>query len=433
MSRERTNMAKLLFTLHNLGCKVNSYEAQAVEQMLTSAGYEEVPFTEKADIFIINTCTVTAVADKKSRQMLHRAKKLNPDALVIAMGCYAEMGKERLLRDNSVDIIVGNNRKKDLLKIIEDHFSKKDNEEITFFDDISKKAPYEELKVCGTVSHTRAFLKVQDGCNRFCSYCIIPYARGRIRSRDIENAVDEIKRLADSGIKEVVLTGIHLSSYGIDLPEDITLANLIERASKVKGIERIRLGSLEAGIITEDFLKRISGVENLCPHFHLSLQSGCDETLKRMNRRYTTDEFYEKCCLIRKYFDRPALTTDVIAGFPGETDEEFEKSIAFVEKVGFFETHIFPYSKREGTPAAKMEDQVSESVKKVRVARLLELNEKQMAKYLESGKGKKYDVLFEEMEERNGHIYWIGHTVRYEKVYYESSEDLKNKTVSVLM
>ena len=309
--------------LHNLGCKVNAYETEAMQEMLEQAGYEIVPFKEGADIYVINTCTVTNIADRKSRQMIHRAKKMNPEAIE-----KAEEATEQL-------------------------------QEVI---DINRTKEYEELQLTKAGEHTRAYIKVQDGCNQFCTYCIIPYARGRVRSRSMENVLAEVQELAEHGYKEIVLTGIHLSSYGIDL-EDTDLLKLILEVHEVKGIERIRLGSLEPRIITEKFAKTIAELPKLCPHFHLSLQSGCSETLRRMNRRYTAEEYYEKCELLRKYFEYPALTTDVIVGFPGETEEEFEASRAFVDKVDFYETHIFKYSKREGTKAAVMENQIPEQVK----------------------------------------------------------------------
>ncbi len=422
-------MKNKLVTLHNLGCKVNSYETQAVQQLLENAGYEIVPFPGKADVVIINTCTVTAIADKKSRQMLHRARTLNPDAIVVAMGCYVETGMDKLIKDGSVDLFIGNNRKKDIVAILDEYYA--GQTEKTYMKDISRQASYEELELSRIEGHTRAFLKVQDGCDQFCSYCIIPYARGRIRSRSSEEAIEETRRLARSGIKEIVLTGIHLSSYGRDGGADTDLAGLIEKLALVDDIKRIRLGSLEAGIITPDFLKRAAAQQKLCPHFHLSLQSGCNATLKRMNRRYTAEEYYEKVLMLREYYDRPAITTDIIAGFPGETDEEFEGSYEFVKKVGFYETHIFPYSKREGTRAAKMTGQVSAEVKKSRTDRLIRLGNIQKEKYLEGGRGSEAEVLFEDKEEHCGKLLWSGYTERYEKVLYESDEDLTNKLVKV--
>ncbi len=422
-------MKNKLVTLHNLGCKVNSYETQAVQQLLENAGYEIVPFPGKADVVIINTCTVTAIADKKSRQMLHRARTLNPDAIVVAMGCYVETGMDKLIKDGSVDLFIGNNRKKDIVAILDEYYA--GQTEKTYMKDISRQASYEELELSRIEGHTRAFLKVQDGCDQFCSYCIIPYARGRIRSRSSEEAIEETRRLARSGIKEIVLTGIHLSSYGRDGGADTDLAGLIEKLALVDDIKRIRLGSLEAGIITPDFLKRAASQQKLCPHFHLSLQSGCNATLKRMNRRYTAEEYYEKVLMLREYYDRPAITTDIIAGFPGETDEEFEGSYEFVKKVGFYETHIFPYSKREGTRAAKMTGQVSAEVKKNRTDRLIRLGNIQKEKYLEGGRGSEAEVLFEDKEEHCGKLLWSGYTERYEKVLYESDEDLTNKLVKV--
>ena len=367
--------------LHNLGCKVNAYETEAMQEMLEREGYEIVPFREGADIYIINTCTVTNIADRKSRQMLHRARKMNPDAIVVAAGCYVQAQAEHGEVDPCIDIVIGNNKKQDLLTILKEYEKEYEKEtdivrkEVI---DINHTKQYEDLHLSRTREHTRAYIKVQDGCNQFCSYCIIPYARGRVRSRSLEDVVREVKGLAENGYKEVVLTGIHLSSYGVDL-QKTDLLSLIQAVHEIEGIQRIRLGSLEPRIITEEFASALASMPKMCPHFHLSLQSGCDATLKRMNRRYTSEEYYEKCQLLRKYFAHPALTTDVIVGFPGETEEEFEESRAFVDKVDFYETHIFKYSKREGTKAAVMENQVPESVKAERSNILIEMSRQKQA------------------------------------------------------
>ena len=428
--------------LHNLGCKVNAYETEAMQEMLENAGYEIVPFKEGADIYIINTCTVTNIADRKSRQMLHRARKMNPDAIVVAAGCYvqAQDGKEA---DPCIDIVLGNNHKKDLIEILEKYdlkrtagaVEKRQDEKMTCtvaeIEDINKTREYESLHLTKPGDHTRAYIKVQDGCNQFCTYCIIPYARGRVRSREQEDVVNEVKSLAANGYKEIVLTGIHLSSYGIDHDGERHLLDLIRAVHEVDGIERIRLGSLEPGIITEEFADAISGLPKICPHFHLSLQSGCDATLKRMNRRYTGAEYYEKCRILRKYFDNPALTTDVIVGFPGETEEEFQESLAFVDKVDFYETHIFKYSKREGTKAARMEDQIDEQVKAQRSAAMIELGLKKKEAYERSFIGKTVEVLVEEDEVYEGKTVQAGHTKEYIKIALESEENLKNTIVKV--
>ena len=428
--------------LHNLGCKVNAYETEAMQEMLENAGYEIVPFKEGADIYIINTCTVTNIADRKSRQMLHRARKMNPDAIVVAAGCYvqAQDGKEA---DPCIDIVLGNNHKKDLIEILEKYdlkrtagaVEKRQDEKMTCtvaeIEDINKTREYESLHLTKPGDHTRAYIKVQDGCNQFCTYCIIPYARGRVRSREQEDVVNEVKSLAANGYKEIVLTGIHLSSYGIDHDGERHLLDLIRAVHEVDGIERIRLGSLEPGIITEEFADAISGLPKICPHFHLSLQSGCDATLKRMNRRYTSAEYYEKCRILRKYFDNPALTTDVIVGFPGETEEEFQESLAFVDKVDFYETHIFKYSKREGTKAARMEDQIDEQVKAQRSAAMIELGLKKKEAYERSFIGKTVEVLVEEDEVYEGKTVQAGHTKEYIKIALESEGNLKNTIVKV--
>ena len=409
--------------LHNLGCKVNAYETEAMQEMLENHGYEIVPFKEGADIYIINTCTVTNMADRKSRQMLHRAKKLNPDAIVVATGCYVQAQEENGQVDECIDIIIGNNKKKDLIEILENHTPKS-------VIDINHTKEYEEMHLSKTAEHTRAYIKVQDGCNQFCTYCIIPFARGRVRSRAKEDVIREVTDLANNGYQEVVLTGIHLSSYGVDL-EGENLLSLILAVHELEGIQRIRLGSLEPRIITEEFAKTISELPKMCPHFHLSLQSGCDETLRRMNRRYTSEEYYEKCQLLRKYFDNPALTTDVIVGFPGETEEEFEKSRAFVDKVNFYETHIFKYSKRQGTKAAVMEGQVPEQIKTVRSNIMLEMDEKKRAEYEKAFVGREVEVLFEEKITKNDACYWVGHTKEYVKIALQTEENLQNQLTNV--
>ena len=420
--------------LHNLGCKVNAYETEAMQEMLEKEGYEIVPFKEGADIYIINTCTVTNIADRKSRQMLHRARKMNPGAIVVAAGCYVQAQEnEHHELDSCIDIVIGNNKKQDLIQILDEYESKCKTEEVI---DINHINEYENLNLSRTGEHTRAYIKVQDGCNQFCSYCIIPFARGRVRSRSLEDVVQEVTTLSGNGYKEVVLTGIHLSSYGVDFEEQearkkTDLLTLILAVHEIPGIERIRLGSLEPRIITEEFAKTIAGLPKMCPHFHLSLQSGCDATLKRMNRRYTTGEYYEKCELLRKYFDHPALTTDVIVGFPGETEEEFEESKAFVDKVNFYETHIFKYSKREGTRAAVMENQVPEQIKAERSAQLIELGAKKQEAYEKEMVGKDVEILVEEPAQINGKEVQVGHTKEYIKVALESDENLQNQIVKV--
>lgn len=418
--------------LHNLGCKVNAYETEAMQELLEQGGYEIVPFREGADIYIINTCTVTNIADRKSRQMLHKAKKMNPDAVVVAAGCYVQTMEQKGQVDPCIDIVIGNNKKQDLLRILREYeeSQKGFREEIL---DINHTEEYETLHLTKTAEHTRAYIKVQDGCNQFCSYCIIPYARGRVRSRKKADVVEEVAGLAANGYKEVVLTGIHLSSYGVDFrgEEQETLLSLIQAVHEVEGIERIRLGSLEPRIITEEFTRTIADLNKVCPHFHLSLQSGCDETLKRMNRRYTAEEYYEKCLLLRQYFQNPALTTDVIVGFPGETQEEFEASMAFVDKVDFYETHIFKYSRREGTKAAAMEHQVDDQEKARRSSLLLELDKQKRLKYEESFLGNTVEVLMEEPVTKDGETYMTGHTKEYIKIALKTEENLRNQNVLI--
>ena len=356
--------------LHNLGCKVNAYETEAMQQILEEAGYEIVPFSEYADVYVINTCSVTNMADRKSRQMLHRAKKQNPDAIVVGAGCYVQTKEAQALVDESIDIVIGNNKKHELVPLLREYEAS--HRKMACVADINhEKQAYEELSLSRTAEHTRAFIKVQDGCNQFCTYCIIPFARGRVRSRELPDVLQEIRTLAKSGYREVVLTGIHLSSYGVDNGE--SLLHLIEAVHELEGIERIRLGSLEPRIVTDAFAKRLSELPKICPHFHLSLQSGCDTVLSRMNRRYDTAEYEAGCALLRRYFEHPAITTDVIVGFPGETDEEFETTERYLERIHFYEMHIFQYSRREGTKAAAMPDQVPEAVKKERSEKLLAL------------------------------------------------------------
>ena len=416
---------------HNLGCKVNSYETEAMQQLLEDAGYEIVPFREGADVYIINTCSVTNVADRKSRQMLHRAKKMNPSAAVVAVGCYVQAAGAELKKDEAVDLIVGNNQKKDLVQILDDYFA--DHENSGEILDIGHSQEYEELHIRRIADHTRAFIKVQDGCNQFCSYCIIPYTRGRVRSRRPEDIEHEVRGIAEAGYKEIVLTGIHLSSYGVDFKDEQkeNLLTLIKRLDQIPGIERLRLGSLEPRIVTREFAKELASLRTICPHFHLSLQSGCNETLKRMNRRYTSEEFYEKCEILRKYFEKPALTTDVIVGFPQETEEEFETTYEFLKKICFYETHIFKYSKREGTKAAVMQGQIPEQIKAKRSARLIELGEKNRRAYEESFLGKTVEVLVEEKSDVNGKEMWTGHTKEYMKIALETEKNISNCIVKV--
>lgn len=421
--------------LHNLGCKVNAYETEAMQELLEQNGYEIVPFQEGADIYIINTCTVTNMADRKSRQMIHRAKKMNPDAIVVAAGCYVQAQENSDKIDECIDIVIGNNKKQNLIEILEEYEQKRKEADGVFVRqeviDINHTKEYEELHLTKTAEHTRAYIKVQDGCNQFCTYCIIPYMRGRVRSRRKEEVVEEVSALASNGYKEVVLTGIHLSSYGVDFEEKETLLSLIQAVHAIEGIERIRLGSLEPRIITEEFASALSALPKICPHFHLSLQSGCEETLKRMNRRYSAEEYFEKCMLLRKYFENPALTTDIIVGFPGETEEEFEESRAFVEKVNFYETHIFKYSKRQGTKAAVMPNQVPEPEKTKRSNMLLALDERNRKAYEEQFSGKETEILVEEQMEKDGKTYWIGHTKEYIRLAILSDENLSGRLLKV--
>ena len=422
--------------LHNLGCKVNAYETEAMQQMLENAGYEIVDFHEVADVYVINTCSVTNIADRKSRQMLHRAKAKNPDAVVVAAGCYVQTKEEEVRVDDAVDIIIGNNKKGELVGLLEQYFAEKNGI------DLQEKVPphsninavidindgtqeYEELFLSQTAEHTRAFIKVQDGCNQFCSYCVIPYARGRVRSRSLESVVKEVQGLSEKGFQEVVLTGIHLSSYGVDTGD--SLLHLIRKVHEIPGVERIRLGSVEPRLVTEEFASEISRLPKICPHFHLSLQSGCDETLKRMNRKYTSKEYEEGCRLLRKYFEHPAITTDVIVGFPGETEAEFETTKAFLERIHFYEMHIFKYSKRAGTRAAQMEHQVPENIKAERSAVLIELGERMSKEFRNAYVGSTQEVLFEEEVSIEYKKYFIGYNKEYVKIAVESRTDISNR------
>ena len=413
--------------LHNLGCKVNAYETEAMQQILEEAGYEIVPFSEYADVYVINTCSVTNMADRKSRQMLHRAKKQNPDAIVVGAGCYVQTKEAQALVDESIDIVIGNNKKHELVPLLREY--EVSHRKTACVADINhEKQAYEELSLSRTAEHTRAFIKVQDGCNQFCTYCIIPFARGRVRSRELPDVLQEIRTLAKSGYREVVLTGIHLSSYGVDNGE--TLLHLIEAVHELDGIERIRLGSLEPRIVTDAFAKRLSELPKICPHFHLSLQSGCDTVLSRMNRRYDTAEYEVGCALLRRYFEHPAITTDVIVGFPGETDEEFETTERYLERIHFYEMHIFQYSRREGTKAAAMPDQVPEAVKKERSEKLLALGHRMSEEFRRYYLGRQVTALLEEEFLYDGKRYYTGYTKEYVKVAVETEKDLSNTFVT---
>lgn len=419
--------------IHNLGCKVNSYEAESMEQLLINSGYKIVPFNENilADIYIINTCSVTNIADRKSRQMLHKAKKMNPDAIIVAAGCYVQADSSKAEQDEAVDIVLGNNCKINIVEAIEQY--EKDHCANKNIIDLSVRQPYERLEIEQVNEHTRAYIKIQDGCNQFCSYCIIPYTRGRIRSRELSDILNEVKKLAAKGYKEIVLTGIHLTSYGVDNNKG-SLLEVISKINEIDGIERIRLGSLEPRVITEEFVQAISSMEKVCPHFHLSLQSGCDTVLKRMNRKYNTKEYFAGCNLLRKYYVNPAITTDVIVGFPGETPEEFEQTKQFLSKVHFYEMHVFKYSRRKGTVADRMENQIDEKLKAERSAELLALEKEMSAEYRKSLVGSRQSVLLEEVMTYNNESYAAGYTTNYVRVLVplnDNSQDKINKIVEV--
>lgn len=440
--------------LHNLGCKVNAYEMDVMQQMLQEEGYVIVPFDEVADIYIVNTCTVTNIADRKSRQMLHQAKTRNPKAIVVAVGCYVQTAGKEALSDDCVDLAVGNNRKKDLANILRDFLAEREGAEYGA-DVIDINAPscdYEEMTLKKPLGHTRAYIKIQDGCNQFCSYCVIPYARGRVRSRRWEDIRQEMEGLARTGCKEVVLTGIHISSYGIDFEDEAwergesltdkretgqrdygsrsKLLDLLERISDVDGIERIRLGSLEPRIITEKSAARLAENRKLCPHFHLSLQSGCDDTLRRMNRHYTTAEYAAGVEYLREAFPHPAITTDVIVGFPGETEQEFEETYEFLRRMNLYEIHIFKYSRRKGTRAADMPGQLTNAVQSERSGRLFALEKQQSHDFRSFYLGKEVTVLFEEKKEIDGETYYVGHTKEYVKVAKKTGENLSNRIMT---
>lgn len=442
--------------LHNLGCKVNSYEMEVMQQKLSENGYSIVPFAPGADIYIINTCTVTNIADRKSRQMLHKAKKMNPDAIVVATGCYVQTGTETVEMDDCIDLAIGNNRKKDIVEILNAFLEKKENNEITdktlehsTILDINHTNEYEEMQLSKTAEHTRAYIKIQDGCNQFCTYCIIPYARGRVRSRRKEDILREIRGLVQNGYQEFVVTGIHVSSYGLDFYKKSTgdylegvtggkqefygkndLLDLLESIQAIEGVKRIRLGSLEPRIVTEEFAEKLSKMDKICPHFHLSLQSGCDSVLKRMNRKYTIEEYEAGVALLRKYFENPAITTDIITGFPGETEEEFAETLQFVKKIRFYEIHVFKYSKRHGTVAAKMKGQLTEAQKAARSEVILKQTEIDSNNYRKEHFGKKLEALLEEKKIIDGKSYMVGHTREYIEVALETDENLSNQIIT---
>lgn len=430
---------------HNLGCKVNSYELDFMTQKCVELGYEIVEFEQKADIYIVNTCSVTNIADRKSRQMLHKAKKNNPDSIVVAVGCFVQANPEEVMKDEAIDIIVGNNKKKEIFEIIEEYLTKKEVESLdknlsgSTITDVHN-CEYEEMKVVSSFERSRAYVKIQDGCDRYCTYCIIPYVRGNIRSRKAEDVLAEIREIAIKGYKEIVITGIHISSYGKDFENEndprVNLIKLLRDINEIEGIERIRIGSFEPMILSEDFVKDLSLINKLCPHFHISLQSGCDSVLKRMNRHYNANQYYEKVELLRKYFPGCAITTDVIVGFPGETEEEFEVTKDFLKKVKFFETHIFPYSRRKGTIADKMPGQLTAEEKKVRVKELLALDEKESFEFRKSKCNSENNIIVEEIKTIQNKEYYVGHTPEYVMVAIDKdnlNDDYIGKEIKVFL
>ena len=426
-----------------LGCKVNQYETDAMRGSFEAEGYEVKEFSQEASVYVINTCTVTNMADRKSRQMMHRAKKKNPDGIIVAVGCYVQAAKEQLEEDTLIDLVIGNNMKSQVVQIVEQYIqdNRHTEDRDAYVADIAHSHEYETMHIEMVSEHTRAYIKIQDGCNQFCSYCIIPYARGRVRSRKMEDILQEVRNLTANGYKEIVLTGIHISSYGLDFEhtadeqedygpfKNSALIDLIEALSGIEGLERIRLGSLEPRIITENFVRRLRKVPQICPHFHLSLQSGCDETLKRMNRHYTTALYLEKCGILRQYFDRPALTTDVIVGFPGETEEEFAQTERFLETVHFSDMHIFKYSKRRGTKAADMPNQIDPQIQSVRSEKLIALGERMKDDFLEACKDQEQIVLIEEETEIDGTKYMTGHSKNYIRCAFEMDGLVPNMVI----
>lgn len=415
-----------------LGCKVNQYETDAMRGSFEAEGYEVKEFSQEASVYVINTCTVTNMADRKSRQMMHRAKKKNPDGIIVAVGCYVQAAKEQLEEDTLIDLVIGNNMKSQVVQIVEQYIqdNRHTEDRDAYVADIAHSHEYETMHIETVSEHTRAYIKIQDGCNQFCSYCIIPYARGRIRSRKMDSIKDELERLANNGFKEVVFTGINLSCYDDNGKK---LIDVIELAENTEGIERIRLGSLDPEVVTEEFAHRLSKVTKICPHFHLSMQSGCDTTLKAMNRHYTSEEYYNKCMLLREKFINPAFTTDVIVGFPQESDEDYATTREFVKKVGFSELHVFKYSRRDGTVAAKMIGQVDETIKSKRSEDLISVGESLKENYRKEKIGEKVSVLFEEEKEINGIKYQVGHTKEYIEVAVETKENLAGKIEEVFL
>ena len=422
-------MKKVSF--YTLGCKVNQYETNAMAQKFKEAGYEIVDVNDDiSDICVVNTCTVTNMSDRKSRQILRKVKEKNQDAIIAAVGCYAQVAKDDLQKMPEIDIVLGNEEKANIVKYVEEFISNKDNK-IVEIEDIASKKEFEDMGQITYTEKTRAVIKVQDGCNQFCSYCIIPYARGRVRSRKMDSIIQEITQIAKKGIKEVVITGIHVASYGRDFGNENGLIELLEKINEIEGIHRIRLGSLEHKIITEEFMQRLIKLEKMCHHFHLSLQSGCDETLKRMNRKYNTTKIKEIVERLRRYYDDVILTTDIIVGFPGETEEEFEKTYQFLKEIKLYKMHVFQYSPRKGTRAAVMPNQVDGNIKEERSRKLIELSNENQKRYNEMLIGKEVEVLFEDQAIEEKKKYFKGHTQNYILVKYETDENLENTLKSV--
>lgn len=416
-------MKKVAF--YTLGCKVNQYETEAMLEMFEKNGYENVPSEDYADVYVINTCTVTHMSDRKSRQYIRRVKKKNPDSIIAVVGCYSQISPEEILDIEDVNLVMGTNDRRSIVDKVKNIDS---GSKVSTVDDIMKVREFEEIEISQTNGKTRAFIKIQDGCDRYCSYCIIPYARGRIRSRDRRSIMDEIRKLAENGYKEVVLTGIHVASYGRDLEEDIDILTIIKDVNEVDGIERIRLSSVEPVLFTEDFIDQISKIDKLVPHYHLSLQSGCDATLKRMNRRYTTEEYRRTVDNLRSRIPRVSLTTDVIVGFPGETNEEFSETLDYLKDLKLMHMHVFKYSPRKGTPAASMKDQVDPQMKQMRSDSLLALSTKNFRLFADQFKDTDLKVLFEEVD-KDG--YYEGLTDNYMRIKVRSDQDIRGQILPV--
>lgn len=411
-----------------LGCKVNTYDTEAIMEIFEKGGYQIVPFDTKADVYVVNTCTVTHLGDRKSRSMLRRARRMNPDAVIVAMGCYVQVAPQEVSAIEEVDLLIGTQKRKEILHYIDQYRCSQQKQ--SYVSDIMHEHDFEDLSISETKGKTRAFIKIQEGCSQFCTYCIVPFARGPVRSRPAADVIAEVKRVRDHGYKEVVLTGIHIASWGIDFAEKDNLITLIQAVDRVDGIERIRLGSLEPLLITEEFAEKLSAIDKFCPHFHLSLQSGSDSVLKRMGRRYTTQQYTEIVDRIRRFFTLPAITTDIMVGFPGETEEEFQETLDFVRAIGFYQVHVFKYSRREGTRAAGYPDQIDDQIKTQRSHQLTAVAKGEERRFLEANDGRITDVLYEKGDDE-GH--YTGHTANYIPVILKTDQKIDGKILKTAL